>query len=326
MDNGAPESNLITNHEGNARTYVLIVAGSTMSKPAVRGDARRVLPDEMDFGKPAGGWRLRLYTIIFEADTRSGRLFDVSLITAILASVGVVIIDSVGSLTARHGALLDVLEWVFTLLFTVEYVARLSCVRRPLRYATSFFGIVDLLAILPSYLVIIIPDANLLLDVRILRLLRIFRIFKLAAYVSEFRTLGAALAASRRKILIFLSIVLMIVLLMGTLMYVVEGPAHGYTSIPVAMYWAVVTMTTVGYGDITPQTDIGRLIASAMMLLGWGIIAVPTGIISAEMTARRFTAPPPTTRTCHECLSEGHDADAQFCKDCGAKLPPYTRD
>jgi len=297
-----------------------------MSQAATRNAGRSVLSDELGFGKPDGGWRLRVYAIIFEADTRAGWLFDVLLITAILASVGVVIVDSVGSLAGRHGALFDVLEWMFTLLFTVEYVARLSCVRHPLRYATSFFGIVDLLAILPSYLVLLLPEAHLLLDVRILRLLRIFRIFKLAAYVGEFRALGAALADSRHKILIFLSIVLMIVLLMGTLMYVVEGPEHGYTSIPVGMYWAVVTMTTVGYGDIAPQTDIGRLIASVMMLLGWGIIAVPAGIVSAEMTARRFGAQQPTTRTCHECLSEGHESDARFCRDCGARLPPYERD
>lgn len=297
-----------------------------MNTTATRKAGQGVLSDEMVFGKPVSGWRLRVYIIVFEADTRAGRLFDLALIIAILASVGVVVVDSVGSLAARHGTLLDVLEWMFTFLFTVEYVARLSSVRHPLRYATSFFGIVDLVAILPSYLALFVPEANLLLDVRILRLLRVFRIFKLAAYVGEFRSLGEALAASRRKILIFLSIVLMIVLLMGTLMYVVEGPAHGYTSIPVAMYWAVVTMTTVGYGDIAPQTDLGRLVASVMMLLGWGIIAVPTGIVSAEMTARRFSTQPPTTRTCHECLGEGHDADAQFCKGCGAKLPPYARD
>lgn len=297
-----------------------------MSESAPRSAGRRSLSDAMAYGKPEGGWRLQVYTIIFEADTRAGKLFDVLLIAAILASVAVVVIDSVDSLSQRHDRLLNVLEWTFTLLFTVEYAARLSCVRQPMRYATSFYGIIDLLAIFPSYLVIFIPDANLLLDVRILRLLRIFRIFKLTAYVGEFRALGSAIAASRRKIFIFLSIVLMIVLLMGTLMYVVEGPEHGYTSIPVAMYWAVVTMTTVGYGDITPQTDFGRLIAAAMMLLGWGIIAVPTGIVSAEMTARRFAAPKPTTRTCHECLSEGHESNAQFCKDCGAKLPPYARD
>jgi len=297
-----------------------------MSASVAREAAAGRLAEEMRFGKPAAGWRLRCYTVIFEADTRAGRLFDVVLILAILTSIGVVIADSVDSLASRRGALLDALEWAFTILFTVEYAARLWCVRHPLRYATSFFGVVDLLAILPSYLALILPEAHLLLDVRVLRLLRVFRIFKLAAYVGEYRALAAALAASRRKILVFLSIVLMIVLLMGTLMYVVEGPEHGYTSIPAAMYWAVVTMTTVGYGDIAPQTDIGRLIASVMMLLGWGIIAVPTGIVSAEMTARRFAGRQTTTRTCPECLSEGHDADAQYCKDCGAKLPPYARD
>ena len=215
---------------------------------------------------------------------------------------------------------------MFTIMFSIEYAARLSCVRQPLRYATSFFGIVDLLAVLPSYLALLVPGAEVLLDVRILRLLRIFRILKLATYVGEYRALGAVLVASRRKILIFLSVVLMIALLMGTLLYVVEGPERGYTSIPVAMYWAIVTMTTVGYGDITPSTDLGRVIASVMMLLGWGILAVPTGIVSAEMTARRFSRLVPTTRTCHECLSEGHEANARFCKDCGAKLPPYRRD
>lgn len=289
-----------------------------------RGTVAGRLPEEPQFGKPDGGWRLRFYTVIFEADTNAGRLFDILLIIAILVSVGVVIIDSVSSLSGHHDALIDTLEWIFTLLFTVEYIARLSCVRKPLRYATSFFGIVDLLAVLPSYLTLFLPEAHMLLDVRILRLLRIFRIFKLASYVGEYRALATAIAASRRKIFIFLSIVLMLVLLMGTLMYVVEGPEHGYTSIPVAMYWAVVTMTTVGYGDIAPHTDFGRFIASIMMLLGWGIIAVPTGIVSSEMTARRFKQET-TTRTCHECLSEGHDADAHFCKDCGAQLPSYER-
>lgn len=282
--------------------------------------------DAVRFGKPLGGWRLRVYTIIFEADTRAGKLFDVILIAAILMSVGVVIVDSVDDLSRRHTLLLDLLEWIFTVLFTIEYTARLCCVRQPLRYATSFFGIVDLMAVLPAYLALLVPDANLLLDVRILRLLRVFRVFKLASYVGEYSALASAIAASRRKIFIFLSIVLMIVLLMGTLMYVVEGPIHGYTSIPVAMYWAVVTMTTVGYGDITPHTDIGRLIASVMMLLGWGIIAVPTGIVSAEMTAQRFSRRRPTTRTCHGCLSEGHEDDARYCKDCGTGLPRYEKD
>lgn len=296
-----------------------------MTKQTANPQVSDRMADAMLFGKPESGWRLRFYTIIFEADTTAGRWFDVLLIVAILMSVGVVIVDSVDSLAKQHDDVVDALEWMFTFLFTVEYITRLSCVRKPLRYATSFFGIVDLLAILPTYLALFLPGAHLLLDVRILRLLRIFRIFKLAAYVGEYRALAGAIAASKRKIFIFLSIVLMIVLLMGTLMYVIEGPAYGYTSIPAAMYWAVVTMTTVGYGDIAPHTDLGRFIASLMMLLGWGIIAVPTGIVSAEMTARRFGRQP-TTHTCPECLSEGHDSDARFCKDCGVALPTHARD
>ena len=285
-----------------------------------------VAADAERFGKPEGGLRLQMYTIIFEADTRAGKLFDLILLASILASVVVVILDSVDSVSRDHAMLFTALEWAFTLLFTVEYAARLSCVRRPLRYARSFFGVVDLLAVLPAYLTLLVPGVHVLLDVRVLRLLRIFRILKLAAYVGEYRALGAALSASKRKIFIFLSIVMMVALLMGTLMYVVEGPERGYTSIPAAVYWAIVTMTTVGYGDITPQTDLGRLISAVMMLLGWGILAVPTGIVSAEMTARRVAQRVPTTRTCHDCLSEGHEAQAQFCRDCGAKLPPYQRD
>jgi voltage-gated potassium channel len=249
----------------------------------------------------------------------------VALLAAILVSVAVVIMDSVDSISSRYRGLFQVLEWGFTLLFTLEYAARLWCVRHPARYAGSFFGIVDLLAFLPSYLALLVPQAVAFQGVRVLRLLRIFRIFKLSAYVAEYRALGQALRGSTRKILIFLSVVLMAVLLLGTTMYVVEGPENGYTSIPTAVYWAIVTMTTVGYGDVTPHTDLGKLIASVMMLIGWGILAVPTGIVTAEMTAQRFLRRP-TTRTCHECLSEGHEPDAKFCKDCGAKLPEYTHD
>lgn len=286
--------------------------------------ASRGLDDSaLRLGRPDDGWRLRLYIIIFEADTRAGRLFDVTLIAAILVSVAAVVLDSVPRVSGAAGRELRVLEWGFTLLFTFEYLARLICVRRPLSYALSAFGIIDLLAVLPTWLAFFYPDAYALLDVRILRLLRIFRIFKLGAYVAEYRALGLALAASRRKIFIFLSFVMMVVLVMGTLMYVVEGPANGFTSIPIGVYWAIVTMTTVGFGDITPQTEIGRFIAAIQMLLGWGILAVPTGIVSAEFTAQRVR---PTTRTCHECLSEGHEPSARFCKDCGAVLPPYRRD
>jgi voltage-gated potassium channel len=276
-------------------------------------------------GRPASGWRLRLYTVIFEADTRAGHAFDLALIAAIVASVAVVVADSVESVHARHGALLGVLEWLFTIAFTLEYIARLACVRRPMRYARSGFGLIDLLAILPSYLVFFFPGANALIDVRVLRLLRIFRLLKLGHYVLEFRALNQALLASRRKILIFLSFVAMVVLVMGTLMYVVEGPANGFVNIPVSVYWAITTMTTVGFGDITPKTDLGRAIASLMMLVGWGTLAVPTGIVSAEFTASRLQREP-TTRTCHECLSEGHLPGSRYCRDCGAPLPDYQRD
>ncbi len=276
-------------------------------------------------GKPLTGWRLRLYTIIFEADTRAGRLFDQWLIAIILASVAVVVMDSVQTPGGRYDIAFSILEWIFTIAFTLEYAARLVCVRHPMRYALSFYGLIDLAALLPTYIAMLVPEVHALIDVRVLRLLRVFRVFKLTAYVVEFQSLGAALRASRRKILVFLSAVLMIVLVMGTLMYVVEGPAHGFTNIPTSVYWAITTMTTVGFGDITPKTDLGRLIASAMMLLGWGTLAVPTGIVTAEMTARR-TAQPPTTRTCHECLTEGHLPQANYCLHCGAKLPEYQHD
>lgn len=279
----------------------------------------------VDFGKPLTGFRRRLYVIIFEADTVAGRRFDIGLVLVILLSIAVVIADSVPSVGREHGLALNALEWFFTLLFSAEYIARLLCVRHPLRYATSFFGIIDLLSVLPTYIALLVPEAYALLDIRILRLLRIFRIFKLTQYVAEYTMLGRALKASARKILVFLATVLMAVLIFGTILYVVEGPANGFTSIPTAMYWAIVTMTTVGYGDITPQTPLGKLIASCMMLLGWGILAVPTGIVTAEMTSLRIGRRP-TTRTCPACLTEGHEPEAKFCDNCGAKLPPYQHD
>ena len=289
-----------------------------LSKPAIEKSEER-------YGKPADGWRLRFYTIIFEADSRAGRAFDIALIWVILASLVVVVLDSIASIHSRHNVLLTTLEWGFTLLFTIEYLLRLACVRHPWRYATSFYGVIDLLAVAPTYLAILVPELHSLIDVRVLRLLRVFRILKLTEYVAEFGALGGALIASRRKILVFLSFVLMVVLVMGTLMYVIEGPANGFTSIPVSVYWAITTMTTVGFGDITPKTDLGRLVASVMMLMGWGTLAVPTGIVSAEFTAQRL-GKAPTTRTCHECLSEGHLAQAKYCRDCGAALPAYQRD
>lgn len=277
-------------------------------------------------GGPAPGWRVQLYTVIFEADTKAGRWFDLVLIGLIVTSVAAVVIESMSVVGARGRQVLDILEWTFTVLFSLEYLARLVCVRHPMRYARSALGIVDLLALLPSYLAFFAPGLHALIDVRVLRLLRLFRILKLGAYVEEFSALGRALSASRRKILVFMAFVMLVVTVMGTLMYVVEGPEHGFTSIPVGVYWAITTMTTVGFGDITPKTELGRVIASLMMLMGWGTLAVPTGIVSAEFTALRHQQGPITTRTCHECLSTGHSPDAVFCRTCAARLPPWQHD
>lgn len=300
-----------------------------MSKrvPSKSGHAFDPPQPSPDLGRPLSGWRLRGYTIIFEADTVAGRRFDQWLILAIVLSVAVVMADSVASLRERFGPWFDTAEWFFTIVFSLEYLARLACVRHPWRYATSFFGVIDLLSVLPTYLALIFPEIHALLDVRVLRLLRVFRIFRLTAYVAEYQGLALALAASRRKILVFLSAVLMLVLILGTVMYVVEGPGNGFTSIPTSVYWAITTVTTVGFGDITPKTDLGRLISSFMMLLGWGTLAVPTGIVTAEMAAQRNAAraqAATTTRTCHECLTEGHAPEALFCAHCGARLPDYA--
>ena len=293
-----------------------------MKKPVTPRDAFH----PAEYGGPAGGWRARVHEIIFGIDTVAGRAFDIGLVVAILLSILVVVLDSVPAIGRPHADLMYALEWFFTLLFTVEYAARLATVRHPLRYAVSFYGLIDLLSVLPTYISLLVPGSEALLDIRILRLLRVFRIFKLTLYIEEYTRLGEALAASRRKIMVFLSVVLMAVLILGTVMYVVEGPAHGYTSIPTAMYWAIVTMTTVGYGDITPQTALGKGIASFMMLLGWGILAVPTGIVTAEMTARRNDRRGGTRSplACAECGSGGHDAGARYCKDCGAALPAHA--
>jgi voltage-gated potassium channel len=239
--------------------------------------------------------------------------------------VVVVMVDSVQAWHVRHRIAFEVTEWFFTVLFTVEYVARLSSVERPLRYARSFFGIVDLIAVLPTYLALFLPELHALIDVRVLRLLRIFRIFRLTEYVAEYQVMGEALLASRRKILVFLVAVLMVALILGTLLYVVEGPEHGFSDIPTSVYWAITTITTVGFGDITPKTDIGRLIASVMMLLGWGTLAVPTGIVTAEMTVRRHARPVLVPRSCPKCGAEGYGPEANFCQQCGAQLParPY---
>ena len=267
---------------------------------------------------PAAGWRRRWFIVIFENDTRAGRRFDVWLLIAILASVLIVMLDSVQAISNRFGTLFDLLEWGFTIGFTLEYVARLASVERPLRYARSFFGIVDLVSVLPTYLAFFFPGLHALIDIRVLRLLRTFRILKLVAYVSEYRYLAAALRDSRRKILVFLAAVMLIQVTMSTLMYVVEGAENGFTSIPTSIYWGITAMTTVGFGDIVPKTDLGRAIASVMMLLGWSILAVPTGIVTAEMTRRSGGAP---VGRCPACGAGHHVASARYCHQCGEALP-----
>jgi voltage-gated potassium channel len=263
--------------------------------------------------------RARLHEVIFEADTPAGRAFDLLLLLVIGASVIVVMLESVASIRARAGPTLRALEWGFTILFTVEYLLRLFSVRRPLRYAVSLFGLIDLVAILPTYLSVIIPGAQSLLVVRLLRLLRIFRVLKLAEYLRESRTLAQALRASRRKIAVFLLAVVTIVVIVGALMYVIEGERHGFTSIPLSIYWAVVTLTTVGYGDLAPATTLGRALSVLLMLTGYGIIAVPTGIVTVELT-RAASAGPVSAQACPGCGLAAHEHDATYCRRCGTKL------
>jgi voltage-gated potassium channel len=262
-------------------------------------------------------WRTLLHEVIFEADTAAGKTFDVVLIACILLSVVAVMLDSVSSIRAEYGYTLLILEWIFTILFTIEYLLRLFCVGQPWRYATSFFGIVDLLAVAPTYLNSLIPGSQYLLVIRILRVLRVFRVFKLVQYLGEARTLVHALRASSRKITVFLFAVLTMVVIFGSIMYLVEGAENGFTSIPRSIYWAVVTLTTVGYGDISPQTGIGQAIAAMIMILGYGVIAVPTGIVTVEMARQPAQ---PTTQACPQCSAEGHDRDAVYCKYCAARL------
>ena len=268
--------------------------------------------------EPAPAWRIRLHRIIFEADTPAGKAFDVALIWSIILSVTAVTLESVGSIRAIYGDELYAMEWFFTILFTIEYGLRLVSVQRAWRYATSFFGIVDLLAVVPTYVSAFVPGSQYLLSIRILRLLRIFRIFKLTEYLSEASTITSALLASRRKISVFLFAVLTILVIIGSLMYVVEGEAHGFSDIPTSIYWAIVTMTTVGYGDISPQTPLGKALASVVMIIGYSILAVPTGIVTVELSeaAKRRAS----TRACPECGADGHDQDAAHCKYCGAPL------
>lgn len=264
--------------------------------------------------------RRRLHTIIFEADTPAGKAFDVALLVAIVASVVVVMIDSLPELSDPWHDRLQALDWLFTVLFTVEYLLRLVCVRRPLGYALSLYGLIDLAAVVPTYLTLFELGFHGGTLLRTLRLLRIFRIFKLARFLTEAHTLRMSLAASRAKITVFLTFVVIIVVIVGALMYLIEGPENGFRSIPQGIYWAIVTVTTVGYGDISPQTALGQALASLVMVLGYSILVIPGGIISAEWAAAAARKAKQTTQVCLDCSLEGHDTDAVYCKRCGGRL------
>lgn len=271
------------------------------------------------FGPARGGWRAQWFHIIFGHEDAAGRHFDVLLIIAILGSITVAMLDTVASMHAQYGSVFYVLEWTFTLAFTLEYIMRILVVDRPWRYMRSFFGVVDLLAVLPTWISLLAAGSQYLLVVRALRILRIFRILKLTRYVGEADLLWFTLVRARRKVLVFFSVILTLVLIFGALMYLIEGPEDGFTSIPTSMYWAIVTMTTVGFGDITPKTTLGKLLTSLIILIGYSIIAVPTGIFTAElaagMRARRKRV------ACMRCGQSEHEGDAEYCRLCGTELP-----
>ena len=266
----------------------------------------------------------KLFSTIFGTDTASGKFFDLLLIYAILLSVVILFLDSVVYLSDNYGGWLTRAEWAFTILFTAEYILRVYCSPNPTRYMTSFYGIIDLLAIVPSYISLFYGDANYLLIVRLLRVMRIFRVLKLMRYISEANMLGRAIVASRRKILVFFMVVLIIATVFGSLMFVVESSNGQFTSIPKSIYWCIVTITTVGYGDITPSTVLGQLIATLAMLTGYSIIAVPTGIFTAEIAQEMQNQR--DLRHCAHCEKMGHDRHADYCTKCGAELPDVDDD
>lgn len=268
--------------------------------------------------KPAS-WRLRLHEIIYESATPAGKAFDITLLVLIVSSIVVVILDSSVDWHQSYGKLFYYLEWTFTILFTIEYILRLICIRKPLRYVFSFLGLIDILAIIPGYLSIFYAGAQSLLVLRALRLLRIFRIFKLSHYLSEMQFLGVAIKGSLKKISIFMLIVLFLVIIMGSVMYLIEGGKNGFESISASIYWAIVTITTVGYGDISPVTSLGKFVASVIMLMGYAIIAVPTGIVTTEM-ALAMRGKEQQQEACPNCGREGHDTNARYCKFCGERL------
>ena len=264
------------------------------------------------------GKRQKLHEIIFEADTFWGKAFDLMLILAILVSVLVVMLESVHSINLEYGKIFKIMEWGFTILFSLEYIARIISLKKPVYYMRSFYGIIDLLSILPTYLSVLFVGAHALIVLRIMRLLRIFRVLKLVRFFSEANKLFSALKSSLPKITVFLLSVLCITLIVGTLMYIIEGGEHGFDSIPRSIYWAIVTLTTVGYGDIAPVTVLGQTLASFIMILGYGIIAIPTGIVTSEIHRARNKNI--STRLCPLCERGGHDTNAVYCKFCGEKM------
>lgn len=271
--------------------------------------------------KPAQktNWKTKLYQIIYEADTPAGKWFDIILIIAILFSILLVMIESVESFNSKYNKYLNISEWVITILFTLEYFARIIVIKKPTKYIFSFYGIIDLLATIPKYVSLIFGGAQALIVLRALRLLRVFRILKLTRYLGASINLTTALKASKTKILVFLFSVIVLTIIFGTIIYLVEGPKNGFTSIPLSMYWAIVTLTTVGYGDLSPSTPLGQFIASFVMILGYGIIAVPTGIVTSAITAQDLKTQT-HTQTCPQCLTDSHMADAEFCHKCGGNL------
>jgi len=265
--------------------------------------------------------RSKLYTIVFGTETPAGKFFDVVLLWAIVGSILVVTFESVKELNDRFEPVFAVFEWVFTILFSIEYLLRIFILKKPLKYVFSFLGIIDFLALVPTYLSLFVTGGAYLVVIRAIRLLRIFRILKLSRYLSEAQMLGNALVASRYKLVVFIGTVLSVVLIMGTLMYVIEGAENGFTSIPRSIYWCIVTITTVGYGDIAPHTILGQTLASILMLMGYAIIAVPTGIVTGELVRENTRNAMLRTRNCQGCNTQIDDPEAKFCKECGSKLP-----
>ena len=271
--------------------------------------------------KQKSHWKFRLHEIIYEADTRAGKLFDVVLFIAIIASIILVMLESVKSFDTKYHNFLNISEWIITILFSIEYIARIITVKKPLKYIFSFYGIIDLLSTIPKYLSFFLVGSHSLVALRALRLMRIFRILKLARYIGESTNFVRALKMSRAKIAVFLSFVLILCTILGTIMYLVEsGEGSGFNSIPRSVYWAIVTLTTVGYGDIAPITPLGQFIASIIMIMGYGIIAIPTGIVSSEMTKTNKRTVQTNTQSCPNCLAEKHRDQAEYCYNCGELL------